>query len=201
MSTELATLLVSSLPLWSWPKTADLGGFRPADPPGRSKLFRTILSQPFAPLQSSIASAPPLAECPPPATTSLAVSSPSTFSQRLAATHPGGNHPPSTCPLSVSHALRALLHQTPAGLVSCRSRPWGCTLQGRNPPAEPHLLSKAVALLRLTDRPATVPGTAASPSSWERLETTVAPDDSATSDRPHYRALLPASVCTPKSVV
>lgn len=34
------------------------------------------------------------------------------------------------CPLSVSHALRAFLRLEPAGLVSCRSRPWGFTLQG-----------------------------------------------------------------------
>jgi len=51
--------------------------------------------------------------------------SPSTSSRCRAATTPGGDQPPSTCPLSVSHALRALLHPTPAGLVSCRSRPWG----------------------------------------------------------------------------
>jgi hypothetical protein len=38
------------------------------------------------------------------------------------------------CPLSVSHALRALLHPVPAGLVSCRSRPWGYTLQGSSHP-------------------------------------------------------------------
>jgi hypothetical protein len=38
------------------------------------------------------------------------------------------------CPLSVSHALRALLHPVPAGLVSCRSRPWGSTLQGSSHP-------------------------------------------------------------------
>jgi hypothetical protein len=112
-----------------------------------------------------------------------------------------GEPSPSTCPLSVSHALRALLRQTPAGLVSCRSRPWGCTLQGRNPPAEPHLLSEAVALLRLTDRAATIPTAAALSSSWEGLETTVAPDDGATHDQLHFRALLPASVCTSEPVV
>jgi hypothetical protein len=38
---------------------------------------------------------------------------------------------PGTCPLSVSHALRALLRLTPADLVSCRSRPWGFTLRGQ----------------------------------------------------------------------
>lgn len=105
------------------------------------------------------------------------------------------------CPLSVSHALRALLRQTPAGLVSCRSRHWGCTLQGRTPLTEPHLLSEAVALLRLTDRAATVPITAVSPSLWERSDSTMAPDDGATYDQPHYRALLPASVCTSEPVV
>jgi hypothetical protein len=161
MSTALAPLLASALPLWPWPKPADLGGLRPADTPEGSKFLRAILSQPFAPLQSSIVSAPPQARSPQPTTASHAVSSPSTSSRRMAATHPGGNQPPSTCPHSVSHALRALLRHTPAGLVSCRSRPWGCTLQGRNPPAEPHLLSEAVALVRLANRSATVPSTVA----------------------------------------
>ena len=45
-----------------------------------------------------------------------------------------GYQPSSTCPLSVSHALRALLHPVPAGLVSCRYRPWGSTLQGSSHP-------------------------------------------------------------------
>lgn len=36
------------------------------------------------------------------------------------------------CPLSVSHALEALIRSAPAGLVSCRSRPWGFPLQGRS---------------------------------------------------------------------
>lgn len=84
---------------------------------------------------------------------------------------------------------------------SCRSRPWGCTLQGRNPLTEPHLLSEAVALVRLTDRAATVPTTAVLSRLWEKLEHTMAPDDGATPSQPHYRALLPASVCTPEPVV
>ena len=94
-----------------------------------------------------------------------------------------------------------MLRQTPAGLVSCRSRPWGCTLQGRNPLTEPLLLSEAVALLRLPDRAATVPGAKASTSFWEMLDSTRAPDDGATYDQPHCRALLPVSVCTSEPVV
>jgi hypothetical protein len=58
-------------------------------------------------------------------TSSLAVSSPSTFSRYRAATHPGSYQPPGTCPLGVSHALRAFLRPEPASLVSCWSRPWG----------------------------------------------------------------------------
>jgi hypothetical protein len=85
-----------------------------------------------------------------PATASLAVASPSTFSRCRVATHSGGDQPPDTCPLNVSHVLRALLHPVPAGLVSCRSRPWGSTLQGRSPPAEPSILSDVFALLGLT---------------------------------------------------
>jgi hypothetical protein len=81
--------------------------------------------------------------------TSLAVSSPSTFSRFQAATQPGGNQPPVCCPRSVSHALRALIRPEPAGLISCRSRPWGLHPPGFIPPAEPHVLSNAVALLWL----------------------------------------------------
>lgn len=58
-------------------------------------------------------------------TASLAVFSPSTSSRYRAATHPGGYQPPGTCPLGVSHALRAFLRPGPASLVSCWSRPWG----------------------------------------------------------------------------
>jgi hypothetical protein len=44
----------------------------------------------------------------------------------------------------------------PAGLVSCRIRSWGCTLQSFAPPLQPHAVSGAVALLsfRRTRRPA-----------------------------------------------
>jgi len=80
---------------------------------------------------------------------SLAVFAPSTSSRYRAATLPEGYQPPGTCPLSVSHALRAFLRPGPAGLVSCRSRPWGFTLQGRSPPAEPFVLSDDLALMGL----------------------------------------------------
>jgi hypothetical protein len=84
-------------------------------------------------------------------------SSPSASSRYQAATHPGEYQPPSTCPLSVSHALEALLHLTPAGLVSCRSRPWGSTLQGRSRP-QSRVPSRAPhALLRLADLMAAAP--------------------------------------------
>jgi len=92
---------------------------------------------------------------------SLAVSSPSTSSRLRAATPPGGYQPPGTCPLSVSHALRAFLRPGPAGLVSCRSRPWGSALQGRSPLAEPRVLSDARALLGLAGLPGSVPTTTA----------------------------------------
>jgi len=87
---------------------------------------------------------------------SLAVSSPTTFSRYRAATLPEGYQPPGTCPLSVSHALRAFLRPGPAGLVSCRSRPWGSTLQGRSSPAEPFVLSDDFALVRLASLPGSV---------------------------------------------
>jgi hypothetical protein len=97
---------------------------------------------------------------------SLAVCSPSASSWHRVATDPGGNQPPSTCPLSVSHALRAFLRPVPAGLVSCRSRPWGSTLQGRDPLAEQYVLSDADALVRLTDHMHTVSTALAAPGSW-----------------------------------
>jgi hypothetical protein len=53
------------------------------------------------------------------------------------------------CLLSVSHALKAFLRPPAAGLIPCRSRPWGSTLQGSVPPAEPCALSSAHALLQL----------------------------------------------------
>jgi hypothetical protein len=40
------------------------------------------------------------------------------------------------CPLSVSHALRAFLQPLSAGLVSCRSHPWGFAPRGPFPSAE-----------------------------------------------------------------
>lgn len=82
-----------------------------------------ILSTPFTPLQSAHALVPPPSlpdDCLPcgffpfgvfPASGSHSPSKLPTFGVR--------------CPLSVSHTLRALLHPMPAGLVSCRCRPWG----------------------------------------------------------------------------
>jgi len=84
-------------------------------------------------------------------TSSLAVCSPSACSRYWAATSLGGYQPPSTCPLSVSHALRAFFRPVPAGLVSCRSRPWGSPFRV-SPPAEPFVLSDVCALLRLVGR-------------------------------------------------
>jgi len=121
--------------------------------------------------------------------------SPSASSRTWAATFPGGYQPPGTCPLSVSHALEALLRPRPAGLVPCRSRPWGSTLQGRYPLAEPCTISGASALLRLADRAAPVSTVSAFRGPWgfpghqDRLARRRLCCDS-----PLFRALLPASV-------
>jgi len=88
---------------------------------------------------------------------SLAVSSPSTSSRHRAATCLEGYQPSSTCPLSVSRALRAFFHPGPAGFVSRRCRPWGFTLQGRSSLAEQYVLSDALALLGLAGLPGSVP--------------------------------------------
>ena len=85
--------------------------------------------------------------------TSLAVSPSSTFSRFQAATQPEGNQPPVCCPRSVSHALRALIRPGPAGLISCRSRPWGFYPPGFLSPAEPYVLSNAVTLMWLAQLP------------------------------------------------
>ena len=61
--------------------------------------------------------------------TSLAVSTPSTFSRFQAATQPGSNQPPVVA-LAAFLTLTGPCRPEPAGLVSCQSRPWGSTLQG-----------------------------------------------------------------------
>jgi len=114
----------SSLPLGPWPSgwpRRSSPHRRPGrcDSPGRSSLRLSPL------FRVPIASTPPTTGFRSAQAASLAVSSPSASSRHRAATCPGGYQPPGTCPLSVSHALRALLRPGPAGLVSCRSRPWG----------------------------------------------------------------------------
>jgi len=56
------------------------------------------------------------------------------------------------CLLSVSHALKAFIRPMSAGLVSCRSRPWGFPFKA-SPPTERAILSDASSLMRLA-RPA-----------------------------------------------
>jgi len=131
-----------------------------------------------------------------PAAASLAVCSPSTSSRYRAATCSGGDQPPDTCPPSVSHALRALLHPGPAGLVSCRSRPWGFTLQGRTPLAEPNILSDVACPpgvgvfsgCRL-DRLGSLGYRAYPRSPWRSCR-----GNGASFDTPLFRAFIPASV-------
>jgi hypothetical protein len=48
-------------------------------------------------------------------------------------------------------ALEALIRPLPAGLVSCRPRPWGFALQGRIPSAESYILADAATLLWLAE--------------------------------------------------
>jgi hypothetical protein len=62
---------------------------------------------------------------------------------------PKATSPRVPCPLSVSHALRALLRLVPAGLISCRYHPWGSYPSRFIPLAEPHALSDAVSLMWL----------------------------------------------------
>jgi hypothetical protein len=62
---------------------------------------------------------------------------------------PGLPHP-SACVLRFSRPLDAFsIHCEPAGLVSCRIRSWGCTLQSFVPTAWPDTVSSADPLLTL----------------------------------------------------
>jgi hypothetical protein len=54
-----------------------------------------------------------------------------------------------TCARRFSRPLDAFICPVPAGLVSCRIRSWGCTLQSFVPPAQPYAVSDAVPLMSL----------------------------------------------------
>jgi len=54
-----------------------------------------------------------------------------------------------TCVPRFSRPLDAFIRPVPAGLVSCRIRSWGCTLQSLAPLAQPYAVSSAVPLLSL----------------------------------------------------
>jgi hypothetical protein len=56
---------------------------------------------------------------------------------------------PPACALGFSRPLGAFIRPVPAGLVSCRIRSWGCTLQSLPPLAQPHAVSGAVPLVSL----------------------------------------------------
>ena len=84
------------------------------------------------------APAPPMRSCAPSA-------SPRTEQQQ---TWPGLPHPVA-CALRFSRPLGAFVRPVPGGLVSCRIRSWGSTLQSFAPPAQPCAVSSAVALLAL----------------------------------------------------
>jgi len=115
-------LMGSSLPLW--PSSLAFEVFARAGVRKSGVLDRTTLPVPFAPLQSVITRSC-LAENMLDQASSLAVSPPSASSWWRAATHPGDTTPGFRYLLSVSHALEVFIRPSPAGLVSCRSRPWG----------------------------------------------------------------------------
>jgi hypothetical protein len=62
---------------------------------------------------------------------------------------------PAGCALRFSRPLGALIHREPTGLVSCRIRSWGCTLQSFPPTPWPYAVSGADPLLTL-DPPDTI---------------------------------------------
>jgi hypothetical protein len=128
-------------------------------------------------------------------TASLAVPSPSTSSRYRAATHPGGYQPPGTCPLGVSHALRAFLRPGPASLVSCWSRPWGSPFRVDLHPQSrsssrmpcPHEVGRPCELPSRPSRTLQLLGMPGSTSTAFR-------GDGPPYELPLLRALLPASV-------
>lgn len=69
---------------------------------------------------------------------------------------PGVTNPRFRCLHSVSHAPKAFIRPLSPGLISCRSRPWGFSLQGRFPHADRFVLSNVPTLLRLALLTATV---------------------------------------------
>jgi len=107
---------------------------------------------------------------------------------------PGGNQPPSSCPLSVSHALRALLHLDLPALFHA-GPVLGVYPSGFFPPAEPYILSDAVALLGLACLGYATPAVRFPwPSRVGHLHQTAYCWRSPCGDKPRFRALLPASV-------
>jgi len=125
----------------------------------------------------------------------LRFSSPSASSRSRVATCTGRYQLPATCPLSVSHALRALLHPGPAGLVSCRSRPWGFCPSGyhRSQSRAPSRMPLPSWGLRFGVTP-TSTTIAASGIGVPLATRAVFRGGSAFSDPLLFRALLPASV-------
>jgi hypothetical protein len=115
-------LMGSSLPLW--PSSLAFEVFARAGARKSGVLDRTTLPVPFAPLQSVITRSR-RAEISLGQASSPAVCPPSASSWRRAATHPGDTTPGFWYLLSVSHALEVFIRPSSAGLVSCRSRPWG----------------------------------------------------------------------------
>jgi hypothetical protein len=70
--------------------------------------------------------------------------------QRLPAQGSGiltGLPKPAACACRFSQPLGAFIRPEPGGLVSCRIRSWGCTLQSFAPPVQPYAVSGAFALL------------------------------------------------------
>ena len=105
------------------------------------------------------------------------------------------------CLLSVSHALKAFLHPHSADLVSCRSRPWGFSLQGPSSLTEQPPLSRSSSLLRFSDSFACHANRPVFGSSLGH--SAFSPDQSfrhgIDGNLPRFRALFPASGCSSPS--
>jgi hypothetical protein len=136
--------------------------------------------------------------------TSLEVSSPSA-SPRSGQRHLDRPSKPAACACRFSQPLGAFIRPEPGGLVSCRIRSWGGTLQSLAPPVQPYAVSSANTLLSFENRRTklrqSTPGAEAldKDRQWELASTASPPSgscsarESACTTRPEDRTALRSS--------
>jgi len=148
-SAKLATILVSSLPLWSWLLARPLGfSLRrvPEKCPFPDDPLVAFRSSPeYDHSGAATAGSLPVEWLPP-----LRFLPLRRLKKRAATYLPGSTASRVRVPSQRFYALKAFIRPQPAGLVSCRQRPWGSPFRVR-PSAEPNALSSAATLLWLAE--------------------------------------------------